>query len=104
MFLLVRKTAHDQIDITDFILLSVVAVVPAGFVLFPRVSTLAAQIIGVSFGFLVLFGFLLFVSFVLSYRVVSWLNRESRRNMLLMQEVSILRMKLEEHESLLRVR
>lgn len=89
-----RKTARQQLDLYDFVMLSTVAVVPAVFVFWPGLAYWLAEIAGVAFPFVIMFGALFLVLFLFVYRMTAKMHRLERDNLLLIQEVSLLRMEL----------
>ena len=88
---IVRKTASRQIDFYDLTMLSAVAVIPVVFVLFPSFSYKLAQLVGVAFPFVILFGILLAVLFFFVHRLTVKLHRIENESRLLIQEVSLLK-------------
>lgn len=89
-----RKTARQQLDLYDFAMLSTVAVVPAAFVFWPGLAYWLAETAGVAFPFVVMFGALFLILFLFVYRMTAKIHRLERDNLLLIQEVSLLRMEL----------
>ncbi len=95
MVFMVRKTAHQQLDIYDLIMLSAVAIVPGVFVVFPRTAYWISEIAGVEFPFVVMFGILFAVIFVFVHRLTVKLHHLESDNRLLIQEISLLKQSLE---------
>lgn len=93
--IMLKKTIRDTIDIYDLILLSSVAVVPCLFVFFPGLANRLARLVGILFPFLLLFGALFFIVFVYFHRLVVKINHQENRMISLIQELSILRQKLD---------
>ena len=93
---LVKKTLKNSIDLFDLLALSSVGIVPALVVFFPGLATLASQLLGVEFPFLLLFGFLFFVVFAYLAYLVSKIHKVSRAETKLTQEIGILRLQFEE--------
>lgn len=91
---LARKTARQQLDLYDFVMLSTVAVVPASFVFQPGLAYWLAELAGVTFPFVIMFGALFLILFLFVYRMTAKMHRLERDNLLLIQEVSLLRMEL----------
>jgi hypothetical protein len=91
LLLMARKTARHQLDLYDLAMLSMVAVIPAGFALFPGIAVEMAEITGVTFPFVILFGLLLAVLFLFIHRLTIRLHKIEHSNRLLIQEVSLLR-------------
>jgi hypothetical protein len=89
-----RKTARQQLDLYDFVMLSMVALVPAAFVYWPGLAYWLAQAAGVAFPFVIMFGALFLILFLFFYRMTVKMHRLERDNLLLIQEVSLLRLEL----------
>lgn len=96
MFVMVRKTASQQLDIYDLVMLSTVAIVPSIFVVFPEGAFWIAKIAGVEFPFVVMFGMLLAILFVFVHRLTVKLHRLESDNRLLIQEISLLKQTIEQ--------
>lgn len=92
---LLRKILRGRLDLYDLIMLSTVAVVPAAFAFFPGLADLASRAIGVAFPFVIMFGILLFVLFLLVHRLTVHMHRVETKCLLLVQELSLLRLDLE---------
>ena len=92
--LVARKTARQQLDLYDFVMLSTVAVVPAVFVFWPGLAYWLAEIAGVAFPFVIMFGALFLILFLFVYRMTAKMHRLERDNLLLIQEISLLRLEL----------
>jgi hypothetical protein len=94
--LLVRNALRDELDLYDLLLLSAVGAVPLAFVLFPAAAEELSGLVGVQFPFILLFGGLLFLTFIGLYRLLhafAKLNREVRT---LSQELALLSTLVEE--------
>jgi hypothetical protein len=89
-----RKTGRQQLDLYDFIMLSTVAIVPVIFVYQPSLAHWLAGIVGVTFPFVIMFGMLFLILFLLIHRMTEKMHRLERDNLALLQEVSLLRMEL----------
>ena len=85
-----RKTARQQLDLYDFVMLSTVAIVPAAFVLHPELAYWLAGIAGVEFPFVIMFGMLFAILFVFIHRLTVKLHHLERVNRLLVQEISMM--------------
>jgi hypothetical protein len=72
-------------------MLSMIAIVPAAFVFFPRLAEQAAELAGVTFPFVVMFGLLLAVVFAIVHRLTVRLCKLETQNRMLIQELSLLR-------------
>lgn len=91
LYFTARKTARQQLDIYDFVMLSAVAIVPFVFVAFPGVAERVAGFTGVAFPFVIMFGVLIAVLFIFIHRLTEKIHRLESDNRLLIQEVSLLR-------------
>lgn len=88
-----RKTARQQLDLYDFVMLSMVAVVPAVFVYWPSLADWLAATVGVTFPFVIMFGALFLILFLFVHRMTEKMHRLERDNRLLIQELSLLQIK-----------
>lgn len=95
---LLKNTIRSSIDFYDFLMLSSVAIIPSIFVFFPKFVVNVARLVGVEFPFELLFGSLFLIVFVYLYRLVIKMNHHNNRNNLLIQELSLLRQKLQQKE------
>jgi hypothetical protein len=100
MLVLLRKTLQGKFDLYDFLVLSMVAILPAGFALFPRLAYLISHLTGVVFPFVVMFGALFLVVFVFMHNITERLHKLERQNWSLIQEQSLLALELKRRESL----
>lgn len=89
------KTARQQLDLYDFVMLSMVAVVPATFTFWPNIANWLADLAGVVFPFVIMFGALFLILFLFVYRLTVHMHKLEKDNLLLLQEVSLLRMELD---------
>lgn len=96
VFFMVCKTARQQLDIYDLAMLSTVAIVPSIFVVFPGIAFWIAEIAGVAFPFVVMFGILFAVLFVFVHRLTVKLHRLEADNRLIIQEISLLKQSVEQ--------
>lgn len=94
-----RKTARQQLDLYDFVMLSMVAIVPAAFTFLPGVAYWLAGIAGVEFPFVVMFGVLFLILFLFVHRLTVHVHQLERDNRLLIQELSLLRFELESRQT-----
>lgn len=94
IILLLKNTIKNDIDFYDLLLLSSVAILPSIFVFFPKFVVWLAKLVGVEFPFLLLFGFLFLLVFIYLYRLVIKINQHHHQNILLIQELSLLRQEL----------
>lgn len=99
MLVLLRKTLQGKFDLYDLLMLSMVAIIPAGFALFPKPAYLITHLTGVVFPFVVMFGALFLVVFVFMHNITQRLHRLERQNWALIQEHSLLALELETRES-----
>jgi hypothetical protein len=95
LIFIARKTAHQQLDLYDFVMLSMVAVVPATFTFWPSIAYWLAALAGVAFPFVIMFGALFLILFLFAYRLTVHMHKLEKDNLLLLQEVSLLRMELD---------
>jgi hypothetical protein len=91
MFFIIRKTARDQLDLYDLVMLCAVAIIPTAFTIFPQFANLLAVITGVLFPFVVMFGILLAILFVFIHRLTVKIHRLESDSRLLLQELSLLK-------------
>ncbi len=99
MLVLLRKTLHGKFDLYDFLMLSMVAIIPAGFALFPTLAYLVSHLTGVVFPFVVMFGALFLVVFAFMHTMTARLHRLERQNCALIQEQSLLALELKARET-----
>jgi hypothetical protein len=99
MLVLLKKTLQGKFDLYDFLMLSMVAIIPAGFTLFPRIGYLVTHLTGVVFPFVVMFGALFLVVFAFMHNMTARLHRLERQNCALIQEQSLLALELQAKES-----
>jgi hypothetical protein len=95
LLFIVRKTGRGTLDLYDMIMLSLVATVPAVFAFFPTIANLISHLAGVAFPFVVMFGILLTVLFLLVHRLTVNMHKMEQRNRSLVQELGMLRLQLE---------
>ncbi len=96
LFVLLKNAHKYKIDLYDLLLLLTVAVIPSIFAFFPKFSQQLAQLFGVLFPFVVLFGALFFIVFVYLYRLVIKINSQNQNIIMLTQELSLLRQKMQQ--------
>jgi hypothetical protein len=96
LFLVLRNTLAGRCDLYDLIMLSMVAIFPAAFTLFPSLAAAIARVIGVSFPFIAMFGALFLVVFVFMHSMTARLHRLERQNSTLVQELGLLALALEQ--------
>ncbi len=99
MLILLRKTLQGNFDLYDFLMLSMVAIIPAGFALFPKLGYLLAHLSGVVFPFVVMFGALFLVVFAFMHNITQRLHKVERQNWTLIQEQSLMALELKARES-----
>ncbi len=90
-----NKTARQLLDLYDFVMLSMVAVVPAIIIFWPNVAYWIADLAGVAFPFVVMFGVLFLILFLFVHRLTVTVHKLERDSHLLIQEVSLLRQELD---------
>jgi len=96
LFGILRRVTRHAIDFYDLLLLMSIAIIPSSFVFFPKLADDLARLFGVSFPFVVLFGMLFFIVFVYLYRLVIRSYDNDQRIILLLQELSLLRLELQQ--------
>jgi hypothetical protein len=96
MLTVLRKTLRGKFDLYDFFMLSMVAIVPVGFTLFPGLAARISHATGVAFPFVVMFGSLFLVIFVFMHRMTARLHKLEHQNCALVQELGLLTLTLEE--------
>jgi len=96
MFFMFRKTARQELDLYDLVMLSAVAIVPGIFVAFPKVGYWIAGIVGVEFPFVVMFGLLFAILFIFVHRLTVKMHNLESDNLLLIQEISLLKQTTEQ--------
>ncbi|GLR88766.1 DUF2304 domain-containing protein [Bradyrhizobium iriomotense] len=99
MLALLRKTLKGKFDLYDFLMLSMVAILPAGFALFPSLAYLISHLTGVVFPFVVMFGALFLVVFVFMHNMTERLHKLEQQNWSLIQEQSLLALELKRQKS-----
>jgi hypothetical protein len=99
MLILLRKTLQGRFDLYDFLMLSMVAIIPAGFALFPRLTYWLTQLSGVGFPFVVMFGALFLIVFIFMHNMTARLRKLERQNGMLIQEQGLLSLKLKTKEN-----
>ena len=95
MFSIIRKTARRQLDLYDLIMLSTVAIIPGAFAISPRFADWVADITGVGFPFVVMFGVLFAILFIFIHRLTVKIHRLESESCLLLQELSLLKQAVE---------
>ena len=98
LFFLIRNTIRDQLDLYDFILLSMVSVMPLAFIYFPHTILFLTRFSGVTFPFVLLFGGLFLITFIMLYRHTVISHKLQKTNWKLIQELALLRLKLDDYE------
>lgn len=88
LFLLWRLS-KIEFDLYDFFMLSLVALVPAFFVVFPKVILTATDLVGVKFPFLLLCGGLFLAIFLIIYSLIRRINASNRKIVTLAQELAL---------------
>jgi len=91
LIFIARETARQRLDLYDFAMLSTVAVIPLGVVIFPQAAVRLAEIAGVGFPFVVMFGVLFAILFIFIHRLTVKIHRLENDNRLLIQELSLQR-------------
>ena len=96
MFFIIRMTARRKLDLYDLIMLSTVAVIPGAFAIFPGFADWVADITGVGFPFVVMFGILFAILFIFIHRLTVKIHRLESESCLLLQELSLLKQTVED--------
>ena len=91
---LLHRTLRQKLDLYDLFMLSTVAVLPAVFAFFPATAGWIAELAGVAFPFVVMFGLLLAVLFMLVHRLTAEFYRLDEQNRALAQELSLLHLEV----------
>ncbi|MGB9129537.1 MAG: DUF2304 domain-containing protein [Thiobacillus sp.] len=91
LYFTARKTARQQLDIYDLIMLSAVAIMPSAFVLLPDLAEYLSRLAGVAFPFVIMFGALFAILFIFVHRLTAKIHRLEHDNRLLIQELSLLK-------------
>ncbi|MEQ8969653.1 MAG: DUF2304 domain-containing protein [Coleofasciculus sp. C1-SOL-03] len=100
LFILIKKTIKNTIDLYDLLLLSSLAIFPGLFVFAPRFVENLAHLIGVEFPFVILFGSLFVCVFIYLYRLIIKVNKQDKLNLLLIQEISLLKQRIEGNQAI----
>ena len=95
LLLLLKKTVRGGLDLYEFLLLSMVAVVPGVFTFFPKLTKSLSDLVGVAFPFVVMFGALFVIIFIFLHRLTLQIHKLEKRSRLLIQENGLLREGLE---------
>jgi len=95
LFLLLKLTINNTIDLYDLLLLSCLALLPGIFVFAPKLVVYLARIVGVEFPFILLFSGLFVCVFIYLYRLIIKVNEQEKLNLLLIQEISLLKQEIE---------
>lgn len=86
---LLRKAAKNQVDVFDFVWLSAVGVVPILFISFPFAVIRLSELVGVKFPFVILFGILHFVTFIILISLVIRLKKQQSKLVEAVQNLSL---------------
>ncbi|MBU3948472.1 MAG: DUF2304 domain-containing protein [Proteobacteria bacterium] len=95
MIFIAIKTARQQLDFYDLIMLSMVAFVPAIFTFWPSFAYWIADLAGVAFPFVIMFGALFIILFLFVHRLTIKIHKLEMDNRLLIQETGLLRHEIE---------
>lgn len=96
VLLLLRRAIRSKLDLYDLFMLATLGLIPLVFVLFPHLVSRLSRLVGVEFPFLLLFGALSLVTFLLLYRLIRRGNKLKSEVVKLAQEIGILGHELEE--------
>jgi len=90
LWFLIRRTQQSRVDISDFILMSTVAIIPTLFAFLPTLSLEFSHLLGVKFPFVILFGALIFFSFLITHRTLEKLSQQTQKVRQLTQKMALL--------------
>lgn len=93
---ILRQLILSRIDLYDFLLLSTVSMLPVLFLWVPGLDRWLADLIGISFPFILLFSLLLLALFIICHQLIMTCHRLEGHNRLLIQEVSLLKARLDQ--------
>lgn len=96
LLIVLRRTLRGEFDLYDLIMLSMVAIVPFIFVVFPSLASYVSQVTGVVFPFIIMFATLFLVVFIFMHRMTARLHKLERQNCALLQELSLLSLDLDQ--------
>lgn len=96
IFVLFTNAVANRISLIDFLMLSAVALLPIGFELFPQTVERVSALVHVSLPFVLLAGSLFVVVFAFLYRIVIKIQQLKQTNSLLIQELSLLKHRVEQ--------
>lgn len=91
LYFTARETAKNKLDLYDLVMLSAVAIIPWGFVLFPRIAEWISKTAGVAFPFVIMFGILFVILFTFIHRLTVKIHQIERNERTLIQEMSLLK-------------
>lgn len=94
---LTGKMLRRSIDLYDFMMLAMVALLPLIFVLFPMIANFGAELVGVKLPFVIMFSALFVVLFIIAHRLISKITKLEISNRILLQELSLLKALIEGH-------
>jgi len=86
---LVRQLYRRTIDLYDFLMLSMIAIIPAMFILMPPIAVAIGNMFDVAFPFVIMFAALLLVVFVIVHHVLVRLHSVEGKLRQLVQEVAL---------------
>lgn len=95
LVLVLRKTLSGKFDLHDLFMLSLVAILPATFTLFPHLAENLARISGVAFPFVIMFGALFLAVFIFMHTITARIHKLERQNVALVQELALLNTEFE---------
>jgi hypothetical protein len=67
---LIKQAILNRMDVYDFLFLAAVGLIPSIFVSFPKLTYEVSHLLGVEFPFVILFGSLIFILFLLIYQLI----------------------------------
>lgn len=93
---LLQRAKESRLDLHDFLLLSTIAVIPFVFIVFLPLAYALAELVGVAFPFVLLFGLLFVFAFLCIHRLLVKVNKLALSNIQLVQEIGLLEARLQE--------
>jgi hypothetical protein len=85
------------IDLYDFMMLSMVAILPLIFVIIPAIANKGTELAGVCLPFIIMLSALFVVLFIISHRLTSKITKLENHNRILVKELSLPKASLEKH-------
>lgn len=92
--LLAIRVIKNKVDLYDFFMLGMLGLIPLLFVVFPRLTSEIAYLVGVEYPFLILFGALNLVTFLMLYRLIRRYTKLNADMTRIVQEVGTAKLEL----------